>query len=244
MYVVGKLATKNLEKLVKSFNLTASRVNKRYANVENYTPVPTYSVKEILSRVHSYSDLRRERAKLNRFFKKNKKDAQELVFDKQTGKVVTRWFYRESRYLKKRERKQRKKIDDELKRQGKNVDDIREELEDYPRESELPDSEKSFKGLEDRLADMMLPRIAQMYIDEMIKNGYHLYPEGKETINIINLIYKNFPVYLETCFYTGDERSTIEFLYMSRDDYTTRNVLSKVNSVYHYWLECAENIAL
>lgn len=252
-YSVGKIARKNLERLVRSFNSQATKVNKRYASNPNYVNVPLYTVDDILSRVHTYADLRRERAKLNRFFKKNRRDAQELVFDKETGKYVTKWFKRESETLLRRERKKARELEKGLNQSKKYKEtqkdtgqqkDIREYLPDYPRNSDKPDSEKSFKGLEDKLADLALPRIAQLYLEEMQNNGYMLYPQGKKTEQIIIEINRTFPYYLETCFYTGDERSTIEYLYIPRGEYTTSNVLRKVNSVYQYWLECAENIAL
>lgn len=237
-YIPGKRAISNLSKLVRSFNSQAAKVNKLYSSTyDNYTPVPKQSVDKILSRVHSYKDLRRERARLNRFFKKNKKHAQDIVYDPKTKKYVTKWFKDEYENMLKEEKRRRKKAEETAKETGR-------ELPSYPQPSAPPESDRAFEGLADRLADMMLPNVAQLYIEELENNGYLVYEEGKQTVEIIKLIYKVFPDYLETLFYTGDERSTIEYLYIGHDDYMSGNAFRKVSEVYNYWKQAAQDISI
>lgn len=236
-YKPGKKAIKNLENLVRGFNARATVVNKEYSIFDNYVPIPKQSVEKILSRVHSYADLRRERARLQRFFKKNKKDAQELVEDKKTGKLTTKWFKREYEYMLRRERKMKRDIEKKAKENGK-------EVPSYPGESKPPQSDRAFEGLADKLGDLALPNVAQLYLEEMRNNGYMRFNEGKEVEKIIKTIFEVFPDYLETLFYTGDERSTIEWLYIDRDDYLSGNMFRKVKMCYDYWYSAATDIAL
>lgn len=242
MYKLGKIARKNLVGLLRSFNLQASKVNKRYADEPNFQPVPTYTIDEFMSNINNRADYRRETKRLERFFVKNRPDAQKKVIvtvgDEQY--TVVNWMYQEQRNIRRAETAKRNRIKKQREDTAIDVGDLT-----FPPDIPSTPTTENFVGQQHQYADESLTRLVDNYISALEQNGWLYTEEGKKIRDIVLELEENFAAYLETIFYSDSPASTIEYVYeggsllsMGQVNYSNSR---KIEEALRFWYEALED---